>query len=409
MLTKAKTMKRKTIALAVAGSVAMAFAGGAGAQISGDVVKIGFITDISGLYSDIDGQGGAEAIKMAIADFGGTVNGKKIEVVSADHQNKADIAASKAREWFDQQGVDVLIGGTNSGTNLAMSKVALEKKKTFISIGAGSARLTNEECTPYTIHYAYDTVALAKGTGAAVVKQGGKSWFFLTADYAFGASLENDTTTVVKANGGTVAGSVKHPLSASDFSSFLLQAQASKAQILGLANAGGDTINAIKAANEFGVTKTMKLAGLLMFINDVHSLTPKLTQGMYLTDSWYWDQSDESRKWSRRYFEKMKKMPSSLQAADYSATLTYLNAVKAAGSDDSEKVLAEMRKAKINDMYAKGGYIRGDGSMIHEMYLMQVKSPTESKYPWDYYKVIQKIPGDEAFTTKAESKCASWK
>ncbi|WP_326939300.1 ABC transporter substrate-binding protein [Actimicrobium sp. GrIS 1.19] len=402
-------MKRKTMALAVAGSVAMAVAGSAGAQISGDVVKIGFITDISGLYSDIDGQGGAAAIKMAIADFGGTVNGKKIEVVSADHQNKADIAASKAREWFDQQGVDVLIGGTNSGTNLAMSKVALEKKKPFISIGAGSARLTNEECTPYTIHYAYDTVALAKGTGAAVVKQGGKSWFFLTADYAFGASLENDTTTVVKANGGTVAGSVKHPLSASDFSSFLLQAQASKAQILGLANAGGDTINAIKAANEFGVTKTMKLAGLLMFINDVHSLTPKLTQGMYLTDSWYWDQSDESRKWSRRYFEKMKKMPSSLQAADYSATLTYLNAVKAAGSDDSEKVLAEMRKAKVNDMYAKGGYIRGDGSMIHEMYLMQVKTPAESKYPWDYYKVIQKIPGDEAFTTKAESKCASWK
>ena len=303
----------------------------------------------------------------------------------------------------------MLIAGTNSGTNLAMSKVAAEKKKPLISIGGGTARLTNEECTPYTMHYAYDTVALAKGTGSAVVKQGGKSWFFLTADYAFGASLEGDTTRVVKANGGSVLGSVKHPLSASDFSSFLLQAQASKAQILGLANAGGDTVNAIKAANEFGITKTMKLAGLLMFINDVHSLTPKLTQGMFLTDSWYWDQNEETRKFARRYFDKMKKMPSSLQAADYSATLTYLKAVKAAGSDDTDKVLAELHKAKINDMYVKNGSFRGDGSMIHDMYLMQVKSPTESKYPWDYYKVMQTIPGDQAFTTKAESKCASWK
>lgn len=379
------------------------------AQVSGDSVKIGFISDLSGLYSDIDGPGGAEAIKMAVADFGGTVLGKKIEVLTADHQNKADIAASRAREWFDRDGVDMLIGGTNSGTNLAMSKVALEKKKAFISIGAGSARLTNEECTPYTIHYAYDTVALAKGTGAAVVKQGGKSWYFLTADYAFGASLENDTTTVVKASGGTVAGSVRHPLSASDFSSFLLQAQASKAQILGLANAGGDTINAIKAANEFGVTKTMKLAGLLMFINDVHALTLNLTHGMYLTDSWYWDQNEETRTWARRYFGKMKKMPSSIQAADYSATLQYLNAVKAAGSDDSDKVMAKLRGMKINDMYAKNGSIRADGSMIHDMYLMQVKQPAEAKYPWDYYKIVQTIPGDTAFTSKAESKCALWK
>ncbi|MDP9107891.1 MAG: ABC transporter substrate-binding protein [Pseudomonadota bacterium] len=395
--------------LALTAALAVAAAGQASAQISGDVVKIGFITDISGLYSDIDGQGGVEAIKMAIADFGGTVNGKKIELLTADHQNKADIAASKAREWFDQEGVDMLIAGTNSGTNLAMSKVAAEKKRPLISIGGGTARLTNEECTPYTLHYAYDTVALAKGTGSAVVKQGGKSWYFLTADYAFGASLEGDTSRVVKANGGTVAGSVKHPLSASDFSSFLLQAQASKAQILGLANAGGDTVNAIKAANEFGVTKTMKLAGLLMFINDVHSLTPKLTQGMFLTDSWYWDQNEETRKWARRYFDKMKKMPSSLQAADYSATTTYLKAVKAIGTDDPDKVLAELHKTKINDMYVKNGAVRADGSMIHDMYLMQVKTPAESKYPWDYYKVVQTIPGDQAFTTKAESKCASWK
>ncbi|MEC4720655.1 ABC transporter substrate-binding protein [Noviherbaspirillum sp. CPCC 100848] len=401
-------MKLKAIAVAVASTLSLAMAGSASAQISGDVVKIGFITDISGLYSDIDGQGGVEAIKMAIADFGGTVNGKKIELITADHQNKADVAASKAREWFDREGLDMLVGGTNSGTNLSMAKVAAEKKKPFISIGAGTARLTNEECTPYTVHYSYDTVALAKGTGSAVVKQGGKSWYFLTADYAFGASLENDTTTVVKASGGTVAGAVRHPLSASDFSSFLLQAQSSKAQILGLANAGGDTINAIKAANEFGINKSMKLAGLLMFINDVHSLTPALTQGMYLTDAWYWDQNDETRKWARRYFEKMKKMPSSLQAADYSATMQYLNAVKAVG-DDADKVMAHLKNTKINDMFAKNGVIRPDGRMVHDMFLMQVKSPSESKYPWDYYKVVQTIPGDQAFTTKAESKCALWK
>ena len=401
-------MKLKCIAVAVASAAAM-FAGPASAQISGDVVKIGIITDMSGLYADIDGPGGVEAIKMAIADFGGSVNGKKIEFVYADHQNKADIAASKAREWFDREGVDMLLGGTNSATNLSMAKVAAEKKKPFISIGAGTARLTNEECTPYTIHYAYDTVALAKGTGSAVVKQGGKSWFFLTADYAFGASLESDTAAVVKANGGTVVGSVRHPLSASDFSSFLLQAQASKAQILGLANAGGDTVNAIKAANEFGVTKTMKLAGLLMFINDVHSLGLNLTQGMYLTDSWYWNHNDETRKWSKRYFEKMKKEPSSLQAADYSATMQYLNAVKTLGTDDPDKVIAQLKKTKINDMYAKGGVIRPDGRMVHDMFLMQVKSQKDSKYPWDYYKAVQTIPGDQAFTTKAESKCALWK
>ena len=401
--------KSSALALALTAAFGLSVTTPASAQYSGDVVKIGIITDLSGVYSDIDGQGGVEAIKMAIADFGGSVNGKKIEFLYADHQNKADIAASRAREWFDEKGVDMLIGGTNSGTSLAMSKVALEKKKPFIVIGGGTARLTNEECTPYTMHYAYDTVAMGKGTGSAVVKQGGKSWYFLTADYAFGASLENDTTKVVKANGGTVLGSVKHPLSASDFSSFLLQAQASKAQILGLANAGGDTVNSIKAANEFGLTKTMKMAGLLMFINDVHSLTLKLTQGMYLTDSWYWDQSPEATAWSRRYFDKMKKMPSSLQAADYSATMTYLKAVKAAGSDDTDKVMAELRKAKINDMYMKGGYLRGDGTIVHDMYLMQVKTPEESKKPWDYYKVVQKIPGEQAWTTKAETKCASWK
>jgi branched-chain amino acid transport system substrate-binding protein len=402
-------MKRKVIAVAASTLCALGVSFSAQAQISGDTIKIGMITDLSGTYSDVDGNGGAEAVKMAIADMGGMVNGKKIEFVVADHQNNADIAASKAREWFDREGVDMLIGGTNSGTSLAMAKIAAEKKKVFISIGAGSARLTNEECTPFTIHYAYDTIALARGTGSTIVKQGGKSWYFLTADYAFGQSLEKDTSDVVKANGGTVLGSAKHPLAASDFSSFLLQAQGSKAQILGLANAGGDTINAIKAANEFGITKTMKLAGLLMFINDVHSLGLKMTQGMYLTDGWYWDQNDQTRAWSKRYFAKMKKEPSMLQAADYSAATNYLAAVKAVGSDDPEKIMAHMKKTPINDMFAKGGVIRPDGRMVHDMYLMQVKTQAESKYPWDYYKVVATIPGAQAYATKAESKCALWK
>ena len=402
-------MRLTRITAACALAAGAAFTVPAQAQISGDVIKIGFITDLSGLYADIDGPAGADAIRMAIADAGGTIAGKKVEVLVADHQNKADVAAAKAREWFDTQGVDMLVGGTNSGTSLAMAKVAQEKKKLFISIGAATSALTNEQCSPYTVHYAYDTTALAKGTGNAVVKAGGKSWYFLTADYAFGTQLQNDTSAVVKAAGGTVVGSVRHPLSASDFSSFLLQAQSSKAQILGLANAGGDTINTIKAANEFGITKSMKLAGLLMFINDVHSLGLKATQGMYLTDSWYWNRDAETRAWGRKFFEKVKRMPSSIQAGDYSAALQYLNAVKAVNSDDPDKVLAQMKKTKINDIFAKGGYIRDDGRMVHDMYLMQVKSPDKSTEPWDYYNVVQTFKGEEAWTTKAESKCALWK
>ena len=400
-------MKLRALTVAVAASAGFALP--AHAQISGDVIKIGFITDLSGVYSDIDGKGGIEAIQMAIADMGGAINGKKIQLVTADHQNKPDVAASKAREWFDQQGVDLLIGGTNSGASLAMAKVAAEKKKVFIAIGSGTAQLTNEQCTPYTVHYAYDTVALARGTGATMIKQGGKSWYFLTADYAFGQSLEKDTADVVKANGGTVLGSVKHPLSASDFSSFLLQAQSSKAQVLGLANAGGDMINAVKAANEFGLTKKMKIAGLLVFINDIHTLGLNTTQGMYLTDGWYWDQNADTRAWSKRYFAKMKKQPSMLQAGDYSAATQFLNAVKATGTDNADKVIAHMKKTPINDMFAKNGTIRPDGRMVYDMVLMQVKKPSESKYPWDYYKVVATIPGDQAYTKKAETKCSLWK
>ncbi|KQW38751.1 ABC transporter substrate-binding protein [Rhizobacter sp. Root404] len=402
-------MKLSKISAACALAATTLFAASAQAQISGDTIKIGFITDLSGLYADIDGPAGAEAIRMAIADMGGNIGGKKIELLVADHQNKPDVAASKAREWFDQQGLDALIGGTNSGTALAMAKVAAEKKKPFLAVGPGSSALTNDQCSPYTVHYAYDTTALAKGTAPAVVKSGGKSWYFLTADYAFGSALQADATNAVKASGGSVVGSVRHPLSASDFSSFLLQAQSSKAEILGLANAGGDTINAIKAANEFGITKTMKLAGLLMFINDVHSLGLKATQGMYLTDSWYWNQSAESRAWSKRFFDKFKRMPSSIQAADYSVAGFYLNAVKALNSDDGDKAMEQMRKSKVNDMYAKNGYVRADGRMVHDMFLMQVKTPAQSTTPWDYYNVVATTKGEEAFTTKAESKCALWK
>ncbi|WP_426340619.1 ABC transporter substrate-binding protein [Pseudoduganella sp. S-14] len=398
-------MKRNAIAFAAA----LCAFGSAHAQISGDTIKIGFITDMSGVYSDIDGQGGAEAIKMAIADAGGAINGKKIEFVFADHQNKADIAASKAREWFDQQGVDMLVGGTNSGANLAMAKVAADKKKVFMVVGAGSSRLTNEECTPYTVHYAYDTVALARGTGSTMVKQGGKNWYFLTADYAFGHSLEKDTSEVVNKSGGKVIGNVRHPFPGTDFSSFLMQASSSGAQVLGLANAGGDFINSVKAANEFGVSKKMKMAGLLVFINDIHSLGLNATAGMYLTDGWYWDMNDTTRAWSKRYFTKMKKEPSMLQAGDYSAASQYLAAVKAVGTDDSDKVMAKLKSTTIKDVFTTHGVIRPDGRMVHDMYLMEVKKQSESKYPWDYYKVAATIPGDQAYMSKAESKCALWK
>ncbi len=393
-----------TAALAMAG---LGFAGAtAHAQgISDDVIRIGFITDMSGVYSDIDGKAGLDAIRMAIDDFGGSINGKKIEVVSADHQNKADVASARAREWFDQQKVDVIIAGTNSATSLAMAAVAAEKKKPFIAVGAGASDLTNAQCSPYTVHYAYDTVALARGTGSAVVKDGGKSWFFLTADYAFGHALERDTMAVVKAAGGEVKGQVRAPLGASDFSSFLLQAQSSKAQILGMANAGGDTINTIKAANEFGVTKTMKMAGLLVFINDVHSLGLEATQGMYLTDGWYWDQSDASRAWAKKFESKVGRKPSMLQAGDYSSATFYLNAVKATGSDNGDDVMKWMKSNKVNDFFAQGGYVREDGRMIHDMYLMQVKTPAESKGPWDYYKVVATLPGDEVYTKLSESTC----
>jgi len=392
---------------ALAALLATGLCGGAAQaqKLSDGAIRIGFLTDMSSVYSDLDGSAGAIAIQMAIDDFKAKNPGIAIELLSADHQNKADIASSKAREWFDQKGMDVLIGGTNSGASLAMKSVAAEKKKPFIAIGAGTSKLTNEECTPYTVHYAYDTIALANVTGGAVVRAGGKNWFFLTADYAFGQSLEKDTSAVVTANGGKVLGAIRHPLNASDFSSFMLQAQSSGAQILGLANAGGDTINAIKAANEFGVTNSMKLVGLLMFNTDIHTLGLPATKGMYMTDGWTWNQSAESRAWAKRFFEKVKRMPSMVQAGDYSATTQYLEAVKAVGTDDGDAVMAQLKKARINDMFAQGGYIRADGRMIHDMRLVQVKSPQESTEPWDYVKLVEIVPGEKAYQSLADSKC----
>ena len=376
------------------------------ARAAGERVVIGDIDDLSGVYADVIGQGGIEAANMAISDFGGTVLGKKIVLLSVDHQNKPDIGASKFREWADQNGLNMLLGGSNTGVSIAMAKVAAAKKVPFIAIGAAGASLTGADCTAYTIHYSYDTTALGNGTASEVVKQGGKSWYFVTADYAFGTQLQEAAARVVVANGGKVLGAVRAPLGTTDYSSFLLQAQASGAQVLGLANAGTDFSNSLKAANEFGLTKTMKPAALLAFISDIHSLTLQTAQGLYLTTAWYWDLDEETRAFAKRYFAIMKKQPTMNQTAYYSATTQYLKAVKAAGSTDSDLVMAQLKKAKINDVFTKNGYIRADGWMVHPMYVMQVKTPAESKYPWDYYKVIKVMSGEEADGSQPDPACS---
>jgi branched-chain amino acid transport system substrate-binding protein len=402
-------MKRVLVWTAIGATVVALVSGcsepGTDGKISGNVVKVGVLSDMSGLYSDIGGQGSVVAAQMAAEDFGGKVLDAKIEIVSADHQNKADVGAQKAREWIDRDGVDMITDTLNSAVALATSKVVAEKKRILIDTGAGSTRLTNEDCTPYTIHHTYDTYALAHGTGSAVVERGGDSWFFLTADYAFGHSLEQDTANVVTASGGKVLGAVRHPLSASDFSSFLLQAQSSGAKIIGLANAGGDTINSIKAANEFGLTKKQQLAGLLVFISDVHSLGLQATQRMYVTEAWYWDLNEETRAWSKRFFEKTRRMPTMLHAGTYSATLMYLNAVKATGTDNADAVMAWLRANQHSDMFGKNMTLREDGRLVHDMYLFQVKTPAESKGEWDYYHMLQVIPADKAFQPLSQSRC----
>ena len=387
-------LSRLTIALAAA---CVAAVSPYAAHAAGEQVVIGIIDDMSGVYADVMGAAGVESVNMAIADFGGSVLGRKIVVLTADHQNKPDIGASKFREWADQDGLNLLLGGSNTGVNIAMVKVAAVKKVPIFNIGPGGASLTNEDCTPYSVHYVYDTVALANGTATAIVNGGGKSWFYLTADYAFGTQLQAAASKVVEEHGGKNVGAVRVPLGAADFSSFLLQAQASGAQVLGLANAGTDFSNSLKAANEFGITRTMKPAALLAFLTDIHSLGLKTAQGLYLTTAWYWDLNPETRAFAKRFYAKIGRQPTMDQAGAYSATLTYLKAVKAVGTTDADKVMAQLKSMKINDMFTQGGYIRKDGAMIHDMYVMQVKTPQESKYPWDYYKIVKKMSGEEAF------------
>ena len=379
----------------------------AAAQLSDDVVKIGVATDLSSLYADINGPGAVVATQMAIDDFGGSVLGKKIELVSGDIQNKADVAATLAGRWYDTEKVDMILGAGASSSSIAIVNVAGEKKKIFLAPDPASSDITGKLCNPYTVHWVYDTAALANGTGSAVVKSGGKTWFFLTADYAFGYALERDVSEVVKKAGGSVLGGVKAPTNTSDFSSFLLQAQNSKAQIIGLANAGGDTINSIKQASEFGIVKGgQKLAGLLVFISDVNSLTLERAQGLRLTEAFYWDLNDKTRAFSKRFAEKFKgKMPTMVQAGFYSATLAYLNAVKAVGTDNADKVMAQMKSTKWDDPVFGKSYIRADGRKMHDMYLFEVKAPSESQGPWDYYKLLATIPAEEAFRPMDQGNC----
>jgi branched-chain amino acid transport system substrate-binding protein len=396
----------RTLGIAAAATLA---AGAANAQISDNVVKIGVLSDMSSLYADIGGPGSVAAANMAVEDSGITKGGTKVEVVGADHQNKADVGASIARQWFDVDKVDVILDVPNSGVALAVNQVAREKNKVFINSGAASSDLTGKQCSPNTVHWTYDTWMLANGTGSAIVKQGGDTWFFLTSDYAFGHALERDTEAVVLKNGGKVLGKVRHPLNTQDFSSFLLQAQSSKAKIIGLANAGGDTINSIKQASEFGIVQGgQNLAGLLVFISDVHSLGLKTAQGLIFTESWYWDLNDQTRAWAKKFAEKNGgKYPTMVQAGVYAGTLHYLKAVQALKSDaDGAKVVAEMKKMPTDDPLFGKGTIREDGRKVHPAYLVEVKKPNESKGPYDYYKIRATIPADQAFRPIGEGECS---
>jgi branched-chain amino acid transport system substrate-binding protein len=415
-MKQTKRTKRTLGSLAVAAALAVVpgvliaqqKAAPAGAvKLSDGVVKIGVLTDLSGAYSDLSGAGSITAAKMAIEDFQAQEKGRAfaIDIVYADHQNKGDVASNKAREWFERDKVDMITDLVTTSTALAVMPIAKEKNRITMVSGAASTLITGKNCTDRNVHYTYDTYALANGTGKAVVKQGGDSWFFLTADYAFGHSLEGDTATVVKENGGKVLGTVRHPFPGTDFSSFLLKAQSSGAKVIGLANAGTDTTNSIKQAAEFGITPKQSLAGLLMFITDINSLGLKVAQNMYLTEGFYWDFNAETRAWSKRYFERQKRMPTMVHAGIYSSTMHYLNAIKAAGTDDAAAVMKKMKETPVNDFFAKNGRIREDGRHVHDFYLLQVKKPEESKYPWDYYHVRQVIPANDAVLPAGKSEC----
>jgi branched-chain amino acid transport system substrate-binding protein len=407
------SMKRKLLSVAIATALAFGVPISQAQQgkLSGDVVKIGVLTDMSGLYADYGGPGAVAAARLAVQDFGGRIFGRNIEVVNADHQNKPDVAKNITQQWFDRDGVDMTVENLNSAVALTVQALGKEKNKITIVTGAATSRLTNEDCAPGTgIHYLMDTIALSNVVGKAIVKDGGDSWFFLTADYAFGHSLEKDTGETVKASGGKVLGAVRHPLSTGDFSSFLLQAQSSGAKVVGLANAGGDTVNSIKAAAEFGLTKKQNLAALLMLVTDVHALGLNTAQGLYLTEGWYWDLNAETRAWADKFSKVMNgRKPNSNHASVYSSTMHYLKAVQAAGTDDTAAVMAKMRATPINDMFAKGGVLRADGRMVHDMYLFQVKKPSESKGAWDYFNLKGTVKGADAFLPLAQSRCAAVK
>ena len=396
---------RLQLALVFALLVTGLAAHGARAQISDDVVKIGVLNDQTGLYADLGGPGSVVAAKMAVEDFGGEVLGKPIEIVSGDHQNKSDVGAGIAREWFDVGKVDMAIGFDNSSVALAVEQLAAEKNRIAIAGAVGSTAFTGKSCTPNEASWVYDSYALTTSLAKAVVAEGRDTWFFLTVDYAFGHSLEADATAAVKTAGGKVLGSVRHPLNTADFSSYLLQAQASGAKVVAFANGGGDMVNATKQANEFGLTKTQSIVSLLVFISDVHSMQLQAAQGLKLVTAFYWDRNDETRAWSKRFFGKFGRMPTMPQAAVYSAITHYLGSIKAAGTDEAKAVMAKMRELPVNDFYVKGGHVRADGRLVHDMYLAQVKTPAESRGPWDYYKILATIPGDQAFRSLADGGC----
>jgi branched-chain amino acid transport system substrate-binding protein len=397
----------KSLAATLVAGLAYAASGGAAsAQISDDVVKIGVLTDMSSLYADATGKGSVTAVQMAVADYGAKVKGKPVEVIVADHQNKPDVGVSIARNWYDNEKVDAIFDVPTSSVALPISALTREKNKIHINSGGGSSDITGPACSPNTVHWTYDTYSLSNVAGKAMVKRGEDTWFFVTADYAFGMALERDAANVVKETGGKVLGAVRHPLNSSDFSSFLLQAQASKAKVVALANAGGDTTNALKQASEFGITKGgQKMIALLQEITDTHSLGIKETQGLIVTDAFYWDMNDETRAFSKRFNEKVGHMPTMIQAGLYSATMHYLKAIEAIGTDEAPKVMEQMRATPINDFFAKGGKIRIDGRMVHDMYLFEVKKPEESKGEWDLYKLLATVPGDEAFRPLDKGGC----
>ncbi len=400
------TKKTLAASIAVAATASM-MASAAQAEISDGEVRIGYLADMSGTYRDLAGPGGQTAMEMAVADFGGSVNGAPIVIFSADDRNSADVGANTVREWIDQRNVDMVGGLVASSVTIAVTKVLEENNGLGIVSGSAASSITNEHCTPNHIHWVYDTYPLANGTAKAVVEQGGDTWFMLTADYAFGHALEGDVTRVVAVSGGEVVGGVRHPFPTSDFSSCILQAQGSGAKIVGLANAGADTVNAITTASQFGLTQSgQQLAGLLIFLNDVHALGLEATQGLLLTTGWYWDMDDESREWAERYYDQVGRMPTMVQAGIYSSTMHYLKAVEAAGTDDPETVRAQMAEMPVEDFFARNGRIREDGRMVHDMYLAQVKTPEESTGEWDLYNILSTIPAEEAYRPLSESQCS---